>query len=531
MTLSRAILGLFAVCCCLLCRTASAQSVREAADRKDIEAVRRAIRAQGVAGVNQADPRGTTPLHVAANEGLTEIAKLLIEAGADVNAHGDHGWTPMHYALSSHYNSDVVELLAQHGASMEALTDDGNMPIHVAARDGGKDAVAYAIVFGSEVDARNRDGNTPLAVAAWYGRADAAKMLIGAGADIHSKNNVGSTPLDEALRAGKSEMATIITNHELDLQAFEALRMRRASYWPNVRTSYANWRNPRAVTKTVYKNDFSTSDLGPEWLTLPTPGSQNAPLRISTTPKGSRRFLGDFGSQSVRLKLDSLPGHQEMAVTFDLFIIRTMDGNDMNYGPDHWSLSVLGGAELLNTTFANTCAVRQADKPLEFYKNLKLQAYPGEYPVAHNQICTDAEEVNTLGYRVAVLGRGCDMDAVYKIRYTFPHTETSATLNFSAMGLEALDNESWGIASLEVSVDSIPPPVQTAKLKPPVPTPHPAASSAKSAPTLTRAAVAHKPSKPTHKLAPTKRKATVQKSPPKKTAAGKLHETKKPLTP
>src|SRR5580658_183855 len=86
-----------AVLCSAMCRAVAAQSVRAAVDRGDITAVRRAIQLEGVTGVRQPDSSGTTPLHVAANKGLTDIAKLLIEAGADVNAHGDGGWTPMHY--------------------------------------------------------------------------------------------------------------------------------------------------------------------------------------------------------------------------------------------------------------------------------------------------------------------------------------------------------------------------------------------------------------------------------------------------
>lgn len=436
-------------------RYVAAQDIRAAVDRGDIVVVRRALRAHGDQAANELDSTGTSLLHIAATRGFTDIAKLLIEAGANVNAHGNAGWTPLHYALAARH-LDTVALLMKHGASMEELTLDGNMPIHIAARDAGAIGVAEAIIFGANVNARNRDGNTPLAVAAWYGRAEAARQLIAAGADIHARNLVGGAPLDEALRGGQSDIAAIIARHEVDVKGYEALMQRRIGYWSAVKASYAQWSDTHAHTKTVYKSDFNSAGqrIEPAWTTLPTPGAENAPLRISSTPRGNQRFLGEFGSQAVRLKLENLPSHHEMAVTFDLYIIRSWDGSDSNYGPDIWSLGLVGGPELLRTTFANTNSARSADKPLDHYKNLKTQAYPGEYPLAHNQLCTSAARINSLGYRSTLFGKYCDMDAVYKIKYTFPHTAADAVLNFQAQGLESLANESWGLANIEVSVDS-----------------------------------------------------------------------------
>jgi len=66
-----------------------------------------------------------------------------------------------------------------------------------------------------------------------------------------------------------------------------------------------------------------------------------------------KALSGEFGNQAVLLNLTSLPEHNEIAITFDLFIIRTMDGNDSRWeaGPDIWSLGIVDGPTLIQTHF------------------------------------------------------------------------------------------------------------------------------------------------------------------------------------
>ncbi|HLK57184.1 MAG TPA: hypothetical protein VKU00_11495, partial [Chthonomonadaceae bacterium] len=163
-------------------------------------------------------------------------------------------------------------------------------------------------------------------------------------------------------------------------------------------------------------------------------------------------FLGELGSQAARLTLNNLPEHSEVAVTFDLFIIHTWDGNDLLSGPDIWSLSVADGITLLQTTFLFGA---------KYYglTGLKAQAFPGEYPGDHNAECTEAVEKNSLGYTYLVEGKVVPMDSVYRLRYTFPHKGSSLQLDFAGRGLEELSNESWGITNIEVSVPGPPLPV------------------------------------------------------------------------
>src|SRR6185437_12798477 len=105
----------------------------------------------------------------------------------------------------------------------------------------------------------------------------------------------------------------------------------------------------RADQTTVYKNDFS--GRAEDGFAAGTTGQWSA-SPISATPNGRYgQFLGEFGNQTVSLNLANLPPHDQVTVSFLLFILRSWDGNESTWGPDIWSLDVSGGPTLLRTTF------------------------------------------------------------------------------------------------------------------------------------------------------------------------------------
>lgn len=172
----------------------------------------------------------------------------------------------------------------------------------------------------------------------------------------------------------------------------------------------------------VYTQDF-TGDVGPEW-------SANL---VAVTPTGGRRFLGEFGNQTVTLTLNNLPPHAAATVVFDQFVIRGWDGNSPTGGPDLWEVNLAGGLKLVHATFNNGPDGEQA--------------FPGVYPGDTFPARTGALENNSLGFTVP--GSGVT-DSVYRHVQIFPHTANSLTLNFLGSGLAALAEESWGLDNVQV---------------------------------------------------------------------------------
>ncbi|HEY3376209.1 MAG TPA: hypothetical protein VGL77_01840, partial [Armatimonadota bacterium] len=169
-----------------------------------------------------------------------------------------------------------------------------------------------------------------------------------------------------------------------------------------------------------YANDFE-GDLGDEWI--------NGGL--DTTPSGQRKFLGRFGQREVRLVLLGLPKHDQVRVSFDLFAIGALTGNELTQ--DGWSMAVDDPTQIaINTNFNN--ASDQFD--------LHPQAYPGNTPNVH-PARTGAAENDTLGYA---------HDAVYPITVTFDHNSKSLVLIFTgvAPGWGDTTQKSWGLDDIEV---------------------------------------------------------------------------------
>jgi Ca2+-binding RTX toxin-like protein len=176
-------------------------------------------------------------------------------------------------------------------------------------------------------------------------------------------------------------------------------------------------------SESIYFDDFETA-VGNAW------SSTNTDI----TPIANRKFLGQFGNDTVSLTLtDPRFVNNNITLEFDLFIIQSWDGNNPIFGPDKFDLSITGGQTLLNTTFSN---VPSDDFP---------QAYPGNFGSGNYPFQTGAIEVNTLGY--SFYG-----DSVYHLSYTFLSTSNSITFNFSGIGLEEIDSESWGLDNVSVGV-------------------------------------------------------------------------------
>ena len=192
--------------------------------------VRRMINAG--ASVRVRDNQGRSPLHLAASKEREDIARILIDRRAEVDAADDSGITPLMEAAAENRNKDVISLLLESGANLEKECRQGKTPfIHAvkqnrnmkpleyllergadfyATDDNGKGALHHAVTADAarakinllmekdiEVDRRDRDDNTPLHLATAVRRPDPGilRTLLQAGANPNLKNGDGYTPL------------------------------------------------------------------------------------------------------------------------------------------------------------------------------------------------------------------------------------------------------------------------------------------------------------------------------------------------
>lgn len=154
------------------------------------------------ARVDAADGDGRTALHHAAAAGEVEVAAALIGAGADANAGDDGGATPLHLARTT----ELADALLGHGANANAATAAGWTALMSAALRGDADLVSLLLVRGAEVSAAEEGGWTPLHFAAAKGKVEIARLLLAAGADVSAGDENGLTPLAAAKGNGVAAM-------------------------------------------------------------------------------------------------------------------------------------------------------------------------------------------------------------------------------------------------------------------------------------------------------------------------------------
>lgn len=121
---------------------------------------------------------GFTALHFACFFAQPEAARILIEAGAAVDAVAANPMQvmPLHSAASAR-NLEAARLLLEHGAPVNARQQGGWVPIHAAAQNGDRPMVDLLLKHKADAKLANDAGKTPMMVAREKGHEDIAALL------------------------------------------------------------------------------------------------------------------------------------------------------------------------------------------------------------------------------------------------------------------------------------------------------------------------------------------------------------------
>jgi ankyrin repeat protein len=179
-----------------------------------------------------------TALHAAARSGCTEAVRLLLGAGADVDA-GSGSGTPLVLAMSSPMSfhwvdgtlgqqsisahtsyAEVARVLIEHGASIEARAAFGGTPLLNAAWSGHAEACTVLLRAGADVHAMSTEGSNALHLAVRSMspfRGAVVKVLLDNGADPLARD-----------RAHCMALAYVDRLYDLDMYNMLSAAQRRA---------------------------------------------------------------------------------------------------------------------------------------------------------------------------------------------------------------------------------------------------------------------------------------------------------------
>ncbi len=145
-------------------------------------------RLERVAALVTADPSlaggysvdGYPALGLAVFFGHEDIAGMLMESGADVNAASRNSQcvTPLHAAAARHNKRLVADLLAR-GADPDVSQAGGLTALHTAAFHGDQQIVELLLGYGANARQKTAEGKTAAALASERGHAEVAAQLTG----------------------------------------------------------------------------------------------------------------------------------------------------------------------------------------------------------------------------------------------------------------------------------------------------------------------------------------------------------------
>lgn len=123
-------------------------------------------------------PDGFTALHFAAFFGKAEAARMLLEHGASVDVYTRNAFAnqPLHAAAAGRH-LEVSRVLIAAGADVNATQHGGFTPLHEAAQHGDVEMTELFLSAGADPAAATEAGETPADLAAAAGHADLAARL------------------------------------------------------------------------------------------------------------------------------------------------------------------------------------------------------------------------------------------------------------------------------------------------------------------------------------------------------------------
>ncbi|KAK6541134.1 hypothetical protein TWF694_008506 [Orbilia ellipsospora] len=162
------------------------------------------------------DKEQKVPLVAAVIEGYVEHVRILLQAGADVNAQAGEYGSALQAASAGGYNN-ITELLLNKGAKINTQNGRYKNALGAAIAMGHDNIAELLLDQGADIDVPSGEYNNALAAAIAMGRDKIAELLLDRGADINSQSGKYNNALGAAIATGHDKVAELLLDRGADI--------------------------------------------------------------------------------------------------------------------------------------------------------------------------------------------------------------------------------------------------------------------------------------------------------------------------
>lgn len=169
---------------------------------------------------------GSQALHLAAGSGHLAVVEYLVQHFVDVNAEGEDGQSPLHWALSSDGDvMDVVRYLIDHNASIAMGSRDAAVTTFYAIKRANLHILEYMVEKGLDVHRSLYHGEHAIHLSAEIGHVTVTNYLLDHGCSVNELASDGTQPLHYAARGGHVKIIELLAKHGMNVRASDRLGM------------------------------------------------------------------------------------------------------------------------------------------------------------------------------------------------------------------------------------------------------------------------------------------------------------------
>ena len=170
------------------------------------------------ADIDAGDSDNSTALGVAAMRGHAPLVGFLIERGANVNHRDRKADCPLSFAVSAG-KEEIARQLVEAGADLYYRSPEGETLLHKSCSRNMAVFTAYLLDNGADIEEKSAHGMTALGFATMEGRVDIVRLLLDRGANVNPSGGENRTPLIYATWRNQVECARILIEKGADINA------------------------------------------------------------------------------------------------------------------------------------------------------------------------------------------------------------------------------------------------------------------------------------------------------------------------